>query len=77
MDFSDKIAERLKLLRAEHNMTMKEVAAATNIPFRTYVKYESGTANPVLKNLYTLAEFYQVSLDYLTCRTMDKKVHYL
>ena len=48
MDFANKIAERLKLLRAEHNMTMKEVAAATNIPFRTYVKYESGTANPVL-----------------------------
>lgn len=77
MDFANKIAERLKLLRTEHNMTMKEVAAAANISFRTYVKYESGTANPVLKNLYTLAEFYQVSLDYLTCRTMDKKVHYM
>lgn len=77
MDFANKIAERLKLLRAEHNMTMKDVAVATNIAFRTYVKYESGTANPVLKNLYALAEFYQVSLDYLTCRTMDKKVHYM
>ena len=37
MDFANKIAERLKLLRADHNMTMKDVAAATNIAWQDFI----------------------------------------
>lgn len=32
---------RLQELRLERNMSQKEVAKATNIPYSTYVKYET------------------------------------
>ncbi len=77
MTLSEKIAERLLWLRNEKKFTQEEVAAASNIALITYIKYESGKASPVFKNLYALAEFYQVSLDYLSCRTNDRHIHYL
>lgn len=77
MNLSEQIAERLKLLRNEQRLTMEQVAASTNMAMITYVKYEAGSANPVFKNLYALAEFYQVSLDYIACRTADRRVHQL
>ena len=52
------IPERLKDLRvAEKRMSLQELSDATGIPSST------------LGNLLTLADFYQVSTDYLLCRT--------
>ena len=47
----------------------KDVAAAIGIPLRTYQRYEYGEREPQISTLFKLADFYGVSLDYLTGRT--------
>lgn len=64
-------SERLKQLKSENNATQKEIAKAANISDRAYRNLESGMSIPNMDTLILLADFYQVSLDYLTCRTDD------
>lgn len=64
--------ERLKELRASRGLTQKEVADGVSMAHMAYQKYEYGTREPAYKYLIALADFYNVSLDYLTGRT-DKR----
>lgn len=65
------IPERLKDLRvAEKRMSLQELSDATGIPNSTLGNYEKDEyVDMSLGNLLTLADFYQVSTDYLLCRT--------
>lgn len=65
------IPERLKDLRvAEKGMSLQELSNATGIPSSTLGNYEKDENVDIsLGNLLTLADFYQVSTDYLLCRT--------
>lgn len=65
------IPERLKDLRvAEKRMSLQELSDATGIPSSTLGNYEKDeNVDMSLGNLLTLADFYQVSTDYLPCRT--------
>ena len=65
------IPERLKDLRvAEKRMSLQELSDATGIPSSTPGNYEKDeNVDMSLGNLLTLADFYQVSTDYLLCRT--------
>ena len=65
------IPERLKDLRvAEKRMPLQELSDATGIPSSTFGNYEKDeNVDMSLGNLLTLADFYQVSTDYLLCRT--------
>ena len=65
------IPERLKDLRvAEKRMSLQELSDATGIPSSTLGNYEKDeNVDMSLGNLLTLADFYQVSTDYLLCRT--------
>lgn len=65
------IPERLKDLRvAEKRMSLQELSDATDIPSSTLGNYEKDeNVDMSLGNLLTLADFYQVSTDYLLCRT--------
>ena len=65
------IPERLKDLRvAEKIMSLQELSDATGIPNSTLGNYEKDEyVDMSLGNLLTLADFYQVSTDYLLCRT--------
>lgn len=62
---------RLKKLRKDKKLTQTEVAAALNITVRQYQRYESGEQTTTLDNLIALADFFDVSLDYL-CGRRDK-----
>lgn len=62
-------AERLKNLRITTNATQKDVADALSITVRAYQYYEKATKEPTLSKLLALADFFDVSLDYLTGRT--------
>jgi transcriptional regulator with XRE-family HTH domain len=66
------VANRLKALRKEAQKTQKEVADATGINDMTLAGYEGNRAEPHIEALVRLADFYQVSLDYLMCRTDTK-----
>ena len=65
------IPERLKDLRvAEKRMSSQELSDAIGIPSSTLGNYEKDEiVDMSLGNLLTLADFYQVSTDYLLCRT--------
>ncbi|MBR1984107.1 MAG: helix-turn-helix transcriptional regulator [Clostridia bacterium] len=55
----------LKLLRKQMNKTQEEIAKELNVTQQTYARYELGTSEPTIESLIKLADYYQVSLDYL------------
>lgn len=61
------VAKKLIKLRTEKGLTSKQVAEAVGINHDAYRRYET-TVVPPSKNLLKLANFYNVSLDYLTDR---------
>lgn len=64
--------ERIKMLREERNMTQKELAAAIGVDRTAIAKYETGASGAKSEVLEKLADYFQVSTDYLLERT-DKK----
>lgn len=64
---------RLRDLREDKDMQQKEVAALLGIDQRVYSTYETGKRDIPLKHLVVLADFYNVSLDYLAGRSRDLK----
>lgn len=68
-----KIAERLKTLRKEKNMRQADVAKLLGIGVRTYQYYEGDEHRPDYEMLIKLADFFEVSTDYLLGRTEKRK----
>lgn len=68
---------RLKELRKANHITQIALQIATGIDQALLSKYENGQRLPSVENLLILAEFYQVGLDYLLCRTDDPVIHHL
>ena len=66
---------RLKEVRLSAQVTAKAVAEHLGILYRTYQKYETGEIDPPLSKAITLADYYDVSLDYLVGRSDDPKRH--
>lgn len=62
-------ATRLKELRKEKAMTLKQVSMALGMPLMTYANYEQGKREPSLSTLNLLCDFYDVTSDYLIGRT--------
>lgn len=63
----------LKLLRTEKHLYQKDIANLLNIAISTYSYWESGFNEPDQKSLIKLADFYNVSVDYLLGRTENKE----
>ena len=61
--------EHLKALRKAKRVTQKEVAQSTGISERNYQDYEASVKKPGFDNLIALAEFFEISVDYLMGRT--------
>jgi len=61
--------QRIRDMREDHDMSQKEVAALLNIQQTVYSRYERGFQTIPLEHLLKLADYYNVSLDYLTGRT--------
>ena len=66
------LASRLRACRKERGLTQCQVAIYCNITEKAYQNYELMTREPKLEILVRLADFYGVSLDYLTGRTDSK-----
>ncbi|MCM1286645.1 MAG: XRE family transcriptional regulator [Bacteroides sp.] len=60
---------RIKLLRSEKNISMSQASKELRIPYTTYVNYEKGEREPNSEMLVKLANYFQVSVDYLIGRT--------
>lgn len=59
------LAERLSLLRKERDLTQKEVSWELGISLNSYQRYETDEREPTAPILVRMAQFYNVSLDYL------------
>lgn len=70
---SDVFSERIRLLRKERNLTQAGVAAQVGLSARGYQDLELG-ATPRGDTLLAIAEFYQVSIDWLMGRTDVRQV---
>ncbi|MCI9122168.1 MAG: helix-turn-helix transcriptional regulator [Oscillibacter sp.] len=66
-------AERLKKLRKEKRYTSKELAEYLGIGQRAYLYYESAVHYPDVPGLIKLADFFEVSIDYLLGRTEEQE----
>lgn len=62
-------AHRLRLLRNDRKLRQEDVAKAVNISSRTYSNYERAYRMPDLRILSSLADYYNVSTDFLLGRT--------
>ncbi len=60
-----KLAERLYILRKERKLTQGEAAKNLGISLNSYQCYETDEREPIAPILLQMAQFYNVSLDYL------------
>lgn len=62
-------SNRLKELREGTGLTQKQMAEELNISPRAYQIYEYDEGLPTVQKLIALADFFDVSLDYLVGRS--------
>lgn len=67
----------LKKLRLEKGKTQSEMAHFLNVANGTYNTYETGKFEPKIETLKVLADYYNVSLDYLVGREWQNDFGYL
>ena len=67
----------IKKLRLQNKLSQNDVAKIINITQSNYSKYEKGTIEPDLKSLIQLANYYNVSLDYLCDRQWNNQIGYI
>ena len=65
--------QRIRDLREDRDLTQAQVGEAIGVPQRTYAYYESGQRMIPPHVLCALADFYDVSVDYLLGRTTKRK----
>jgi transcriptional regulator with XRE-family HTH domain len=68
-------AERLKLLRKQKSLTQKKMAEFLGCTEQHYQRIEYGKINIPTLDLIALADYFGVSLDYLTGRSDDPELH--
>ena len=68
-------SNRMQLLREEKGLNMKEAAAQLQLPYTTYRNYEQGLREPNSETLVQIANFYEVSVDYLIGRSKNRAIH--
>lgn len=67
----------LKELRKNKKITQNKISSELNIPITTYKRYENEERTPNIETLIKLANFYNVSLDYLVGRNFNNEFGYL
>lgn len=67
----------LKELREQKKLKQKEIAEILHIAPSTYGGYELETSEPNINTLIQLADYYDVSLDYLVGREYYNGIGYL
>lgn len=66
------LGERLRMLREEKGFTLEYVATQLNTTKTTISRYENNDREPKSETLSSLADFYNVSTDFLLCRTDNR-----
>lgn len=58
-------AEQLKTLRKKNSLTQKELAEKVGVKQNSYANWENGNREPNIEMLVRIADYFDVSLDYL------------
>ena len=74
MDFATSFSVRLKALRQEHSLTQPALANAIGLSKQTINDLEHARIKPSVLTLLSLADFFDVSIDYLLSRTDNPKI---
>lgn len=64
---------RLKEIREDRDFLQKDIAKILKIPQQNYSRYETGVITMPIEKYDKLADFYNVSIDYLVGRTDTRK----
>ena len=62
---------KLKQLRQERNLSLRDLACQLDIPYSSLGKYERGDQQPSLETLIKIADYFHVSVDYLIGRSTN------
>lgn len=65
------LSDALKRFRKEYKVTQKHAAEISGVAERVFQSYEYGKVVPTVTVLIALADFFDVSLDYLVGRSED------
>ena len=75
MSLGDIMRNRLKELRKQRGYTQIFLQMQTGIEQSLLSKFESGERVPPTETLLRLADFYDVSIDYILCRTDKPNIY--
>lgn len=70
-----RVYKRIRDLREDHDLTQKELGAILRCSQRVYSNYERGELDIPTEILVRLADYYNVSVDYLLGRTDNPKLN--
>ncbi len=68
------VYRRIRDLREDADLTQTQLSAYLNISQRAYSHYENGSRDIPTDILIRIADYYNVSIDYLLNRTDCKKI---
>ena len=71
----NKLSNRLIKLKKDKNLLQKDIAKDVNLSLRAYQYYELGQREPTASVLIALADYFDVSIDYLVGRTDNPKLY--
>lgn len=74
MSLGDVMKNNLKLLRKNRGYTQIALQMKTGIEQALLSKFENGERIPPTETLIKLADFYNVSIDYILCRTDNPNI---
>lgn len=66
---------RIQELREDHDKTQRDIAELLNMPQSQYWRYERGYRDIPTDVLMYLADYYNVSVDYLLGRTNNPRLN--
>jgi len=69
------LGERIKQLRNENGIMQKDLSEFIGVAPRTLRGYEGGTREPDIEKLIAIADYFDVSIDYLVGRTDNPKMN--
>lgn len=67
--------KNIRAVREDRDLKQREVAAVLNVSQNTYSQYENGVISLTADVLVKLADFYNVSIDYLLGRTKNPEIN--
>ena len=75
MSLGDRMKNNLRKLRTERKLTQVALQMQTGIEQALLSKFENEERVPPTETLLVLADFYDVSIDYILCRTDNPRTN--